>query len=59
MDGAVFGPCCSDDGFEVLSRGEGLRLVLEELEMKVLTFALGGEGFGLHAFLTTFSNEDI
>ncbi len=58
MDGAILGPRRGDDWVDVLTQ-EGWRELVCMPESRRLTFDLGGVGFGLHAFLTTFSKEDI
>ena len=58
MDGAILGPGSGDDWVDVLS-GEGLCELVCTPESGELTFDFGGVGFGLQAFLTTFSKEDI
>jgi len=60
MDGTVLRPCGRDNGVDVLSRGRGEDYVTRKVaKWKGLAFGFGGVGFGLQAFLTTFSNEDI
>jgi hypothetical protein len=63
MDGTVLRPGRSDDGVDVLFARERVRSgpsgMVAKTELGGLTFAFGGAGFGLQAFLTTFSNEDI
>ena len=58
MNGAILGPGCGDDWVDVLTQ-EGWRESVCMAEIGGLTFDFGGAGFGLHAFLTTFSKEDI
>ena len=60
MDGTILRPSRSDDGVDVLFSVVKIKDGDERVgKTRELTFAFGGAGFGLQAFLTTFSNEDI
>jgi hypothetical protein len=60
MDGTVVRPCGCDDGVDVLLEEGWAEASTEDgKERGALTFDFGGAAFGLQAFLTTFSNEDI
>jgi hypothetical protein len=59
VDGTILGPSCGNDRVDVLTReGCGVSRCARQ-KAGMLTFDLGGLGFGLQAFLTTFSKEDI
>ena len=59
MDGTILGPRCGDDRVDVLTQEGRCELGAHARKAGVLTFDLGGVGFGLQAFFTTFSKEDI
>ena len=59
MDGTILGPRCGDDRVDVLTQEGRCELGAHARKAEVLTFDLGGVGFGLQAFFTTFSKEDI